>query len=249
MKLVAAKNKKSLWRAFAVIGALVVLGASVPASCIWRRSAAVPIGTLEYIDVSHKNRTLVVLLPGIYDTAGDFEQHGLIQAVKDRRINVDLIAVDAHYGYYATGNVIERLHADVITPALQRGYRNIWLVGVSLGGFGSLLYSKAHPEVVRGVLLISPFLGRPAQSIDPAEWLGERNGEESVWTWLSNYPTNENTLPRVFLAYGKEDKFAETNERLAKLLPPENVLRLSGGHDWRTWKVLWEQMLDRGILL
>jgi pimeloyl-ACP methyl ester carboxylesterase len=170
----------------------------------------------------------------------------LVQAVRDRKLAVDMVAVEAHFGYYLAGSVVDRVHADVVAPARKRGYRDIWFVGVSLGGFGSLLYSKAHPQEVRGALLISPFLGRPAQSMDPAGWLENRHGEDGLWQWLADYP-NRRGGPVIYLAYGEKDVFSDTGAQLAEFLSPDNVIRLPGDHDWPTWKLLWNQALDRGL--
>ena len=47
----------------------------------------------------------------------------------------------------------------MIDPARREGKDNIWLVGFSMGGLGSLLYLREHPEYIEGVCLIAPFLG------------------------------------------------------------------------------------------
>jgi pimeloyl-ACP methyl ester carboxylesterase len=207
----------------------------------------VPMERMEYTDDGKKNTTLVIFLPGIYDRAGDFERQGLVKAVRDRALRVDMVAVEAHFGYYLAGSVIDRLHADIILPARKRGYNDIWLVGVSLGGFGSLLYSKAYPQEVKGMLLISPFLGYPAHSLDPVSWLESRNGEDGLWQWLADYPNQRGTGPVIYLAYGEKDTFADTGAQLAQYLLPENVIRLPGDHDWPTWKLLWDEALNSGL--
>src|SRR6187397_3125337 len=47
-----------------------------------------------------QGRTLVVFLPGRGGSIQDFEQHGIIGALRDAAIDVDTVAVDAHLNYY-----------------------------------------------------------------------------------------------------------------------------------------------------
>ena len=82
-----------------------------------------------------------------------------MQAARDRSIDADLVAVRAHWGYYEKHIVVERLHQDVILPARAKGYRHIWFVGISLGGWGSLQYVRQHAKEIEGMLLLAPFLG------------------------------------------------------------------------------------------
>src|SRR5690606_40867279 len=58
-----------------------------------------------------------------------------------------------------SASVVERLQQDVVLPARMRGYRHVRLVGISLGGYGSLLYSKQYGEQIAGLFLMAPFLG------------------------------------------------------------------------------------------
>ena len=68
---------------------------------------------------------------------------------------LDVIAADAHFGYYRARSVVDRLHEDLIAPVADR-YERVWLVGISMGGFGSALYAMEHPDVVDGVIMLAP---------------------------------------------------------------------------------------------
>jgi pimeloyl-ACP methyl ester carboxylesterase len=70
-----------------------------------------------------------------------------------------VILADATFAYYREGNLIERLHDEVVAPALRAGYRKVWLTGASLGGMGALLYEQQHPGEMAGIVLFAPFLG------------------------------------------------------------------------------------------
>jgi pimeloyl-ACP methyl ester carboxylesterase len=66
--------------------------------------------------------------------------------------------VNAHLGYYAARTVLERLRQDVIGPARAR-YESIRLIGVSMGGLGTLLYAGRYPGHVTDVARLAPFVG------------------------------------------------------------------------------------------
>ena len=62
-------------------------------------------------------------------------------------------------GYYMDGSVFQRLKLDVIEPAKAKGYKKIWLVGNSMGGYGSVSYVRQYPRDIAGIVLLGPFLG------------------------------------------------------------------------------------------
>ena len=47
--------------------------------------------------------------------------------------------------------------------------------------------------------------------------------------------------------YGENDQFASANRLLAPVLPRERVFTTGGGHDWRTWRRLWEMFIVRAM--
>ena len=204
-------------------------------------------------------RTLIVFLPGIGDTVEDYERHGFLDAVKQTNWPADLVVVDAHYGYYANRTIIDRLHADVFEPAKALGYRDRWLVGISLGGFGALLYASRHALDVTGVVAMAPYLGGHAivQEIVAAggvgSWMpttiGDHDYDRQLWAWLKQYERREAALPALYLAYGERDMFVAAHQLLNPILPPEHVFVESGKHDWTTWKKLWGSILGSTCLV
>ncbi|MBI3897983.1 MAG: alpha/beta fold hydrolase [Gammaproteobacteria bacterium] len=217
-------------------------------ACAAMRPLAVPVVSQAYVASPQRSDTLIVLLPGISDSVHEFEQAGFLWSARRQGIDADIWAVDAHYGYYHRGVIVERLRYDIIEPARRQGYRHIWLVGFSLGGFGSLLYLKSYPHTIDGVLLIAPFLGSGSDSpFDPAELLQWRNGEHGLWQWLQDYAAGPRQPP-IYLGYGAQDKFAPVIARLAEQLPADHVLRMPGEHNWKTWRLLWDRVLERQLL-
>lgn len=203
-------------------------------------------------------KTLIVLLPGRFDAPDDFLKQGFIDALRARRIDADVIMPDLHFGYYREKSVVVRLHADAIDAARARGYAQIWLAGVSLGGLGSLLYAQEHAERLRGMLLIAPYLGEQEvhqeiraagglKSWSPAQ-IGENDFARRLWVWLRDQAGQPATEPVVYLGYGIEDGFAPGNALLASALPADRVMTAQGGHDWQPWLRIWERFLDKGLL-
>ncbi len=197
--------------------------------------------------------TLLILLPGAYDQPEDFIKHGFIKEVRDRTLDVDIQLVDAHTAYYTEFSVVERLHQDIIAPALRRGYQHIWLAGISLGGYGSVNYAAKHTEHITGMFLMAPFLGSrdiPAsihKSGGLKSWLaGELKADDydrKLWVWLQGYARAEQR-PKLYIGYGQTDRFASSNQLLADVLPPAQAFTTSGGHDWEPWQRLWQIFLN-----
>jgi pimeloyl-ACP methyl ester carboxylesterase len=223
------------------------------AGCARLRPTPVPIPTLRYPGTGPA-RTLVVLLPGRYDRPEDFGRYEFPEIAARAGIQADMVAVDAHLGYYYKRTIVERLREDVIAPARQR-YDRIWLVGISLGGTGSLLYAAEHPEDVAGILLLAPYLGEDElisqvaaagglQSWKAPQPLAPDDFQRHLWVFLQGATRPPARIP-IYLGWGKNDSFARANGLLAKELPPERVFTAPGGHDWKAWTALWREFVSQ----
>jgi pimeloyl-ACP methyl ester carboxylesterase len=202
--------------------------------------------------VTHRARTecLVVLLPGMGDSAAHFLQHALVEDARARGLRCDFVLPDAHLTYYREQNVGERVAADVLEQARARGYRRTWVVGVSLGAIGAIEATRRRPDLVDGLVLIAPFLGpadRVREALDGHPRTPTRRhlfvhvGPRT--SWLSETAQTER-LP-IFVAFGTDDRYAEAHARLAQWLHPSRVVSGPGGHDWHTWRALWSELATR----
>ena len=213
------------------------------------------IETIADVEGDPRERVLLVLLPPAYGTARDFIEQGFVAAVRSRGLPVDVIAAGAIADHYLDQTVVARLHADVIVPALAQGYRRLWLCGISIGGFGSLLTLQSHGADIEGVLLLAPYLGsRPAvndviRAGGFARWqppsAAPDDHERQLLAWLHGVLTVPLQGPPIYVAYGAQDRFAPSIEVLADALPAARVVRQPGEHDWATWIALWGALLDR----
>lgn len=198
---------------------------------------------------------LLILLPGIDDVLEDYELNGFIALAWHEGLAADMMVADLHFGYYSRRTALERLRHDVVLPARAQGYREIWLVGISLGGLGAALYAAEHPGDVTGLLLLAPYLGdkRFVASIDAAGGLkawqppepetGDEDYLAKLWRWFKRRAGEEAGQPAIYIGFGDSDPFARANSLLAQTLPGERVFVVPGGHDWQTWRRLWQQFV------
>lgn len=218
--------------------------------------AAIPIPVLEYgrMDAS-ENKHLLVLLRGLGGSSEDFHEHGLIQEIRTRRLPFDISVPDAHFGYYRSRTLEQRLKMDVIQPARRKGYRQIWLAGFSMGGLGSLFYLKRYQNDVDGVILVSPFMGWDP-ILDEIEasggihhWTPKResdNWQHLIWGWVKNYIDAPEAYPPIYLGYGSQDGMTGKGPALlSAALPKERVFAVTGRHDYKTFISIWNAHLDR----
>jgi pimeloyl-ACP methyl ester carboxylesterase len=205
---------------------------------------------------------LIAVLPGIGDRASDVIAEGLPRELTRAGVACDVLVVDAHFSYYREETIAERVARDVIDAARSRGYREVWLLGVSMGGLGAILAARRRPDAVAGVVLVAPLLGVPSYArpvIDEIEHAGglgawqagplprERHvlrDARSLWSWLDR-EVEGTPRPRVWLGFGTADRFAWKHEVLAAALPERHVVRAEGGHDWPTWRRVVRELSSR----
>jgi pimeloyl-ACP methyl ester carboxylesterase len=220
--------------------------------------APAPLRSIEYAQASTPAKCLFVLLPGRGDRAETFLERGFIEALQTRSLSIDIRAADATFGYYMSGTFLDRLATDVIAPAKSRGYEEIWLVGPSMGGFGSLFYARGRTEDVTGVLAIAPYLGdrKVIREIAAAGGLenwqaparvdefNRDNFQGELWRWLQAATQGKEPAPLMFAGYGKADRLSAANTLLTAELPPQRVFLTEGGHEWPAWRRILESFLD-----
>ena len=219
--------------------------------------APAPIRSIYYSTTpTTRQRALLLLLPGRSDTAADFEKQGFVQAARESHAPLDVVAVDARFGYYISKTLGQRVTTDVIAPAKASGYRSFWLAGVSMGGLGALLYAQQHPNEVDGVLAIAPFLGDDdvIEEIEHAGGLAQWKSigkaspgdyQRELWLWLGRCLPRAQGCPRIFLGFGTADRFVRAHRLLAAVLPPEQILEVPGEHEWAPWLRIFTLALPR----
>jgi len=234
----------------------VLLWAGMLFGCFPRGDPSKPLPTF-LAPAPQKAQRLVVVLPGRGDDLDDLRKSGVAQAVQSAWPDADVMLTGLALGYYLAGQAEQRLHDEVVGPARRRGYSQVWLVGASLGGMGSLMYNRAHPDEVTGIVLLAPYLGEHgllseiAAAGGAAAWqpppqpaaVNADNFQQELWRYLQSWSRDRAAARNVWLAYGKSDRLREAVPLLAPLLPPGHVLAFEGGHEWTVWTPATREVL------
>lgn len=191
----------------------------------------------------------VVMLPAAYSGPEDFVTAGFAQAVRRRGLDVDLTFVALEVSHVTDRSVVARVHEQVIAP-LRPHSSELWLGGISLGGYVALCCAEAAPQGLAGLCLFAPYLGshiitsevgRAGLRAWPCADLAEDDDERRVWRFIQRRAAAK--VP-IHLGLGREDRFLARHQLLAASLEPAEVDTVPGGHDWPTWSRLWENFLD-----
>ncbi|MBS0579401.1 MAG: hypothetical protein JSR36_09075 [Proteobacteria bacterium] len=189
----------------------------------------------------------VVMLPPAFAQAEDFRRAGFAEAVHTRRLAVDLVFADIEASHLTDRSALAQVWQ--LVAAARAESVDVWLGGISLGGYVALNVARSHPEALTGLCLLAPYLGshivtREVSQGALADWspapLGEEDDERQIWRFIQTRPA----LWPIHLGLGREDRFAERHRVLAQALPSADVDTVPGGHDWPTWHRLWENFLD-----
>lgn len=197
--------------------------------------------------------TLVILLPGAYHQPEEFIKQGFVSAVRERVLAIDLIMAELTFSDVTNQTALTKIHNTLIQPALAAGYQNIWLAGISIGGYVAISYADHYPEQLSGLLLLAPYPGNRMTTGEIAyaggieEWtpdaIPDEDTERGNWYWLKTHGNNGDI--EIYLSYGAEDRFAESHLMMAQALPVAHVDKISGDHVWPVWQQLWHNFLDK----
>lgn len=207
---------------------------------------------------SKTNDHLVLFLPGMRDDKSAFESAGFFKEGPNGSGRFDIVAVDAHFGYYRNKQLTTRVFHDILSSNREK-YRKISVLGVSLGGYGALWLADDYPAYIDQVILLAPFLGdvemvnRVIEMDGMRQWyLTSQLNNQSVddpkifgdetWVWL-NRLIYESNKPLI-IGFGEQDRFARTGHLVAQELPKRHVYIDQGGHDWKTWYKLWQTLRE-----
>ena len=247
------------WRVNAGINRKIILILSFSLSifsCTPNSDVNEPVELL-WDKLGEKTNSLIIFLPGLYDTAEIFKEEQFFTIARKAGIKADMVAASIHIDHLLQEMMVERIEVDILKQAKKAGYNNIWLVGVSLGGLNSLLFYRKHHKEICGVVVLAPYLAdkdltkelklaggiknwHPKSVIDK-EVINQQL--QFLWVWLKEQD-NKNTLSQIYIGYGDKDKYAEANEFLVARLDKKNVTVISGAHEWKTGQILWQKQLS-----
>jgi pimeloyl-ACP methyl ester carboxylesterase len=205
-----------------------------------------------------KAKCLIVFLPGAGDNGSAYFDQGFVKMVRDHKLSADLVASDATFRYYFKGTFLERFEKDVMAPNLAKKYEHVWLVGISMGGFGSLFYPSQRPGQVDGVLALAPWLGDDDLNLKIRDaggvkaWqapekapVNEDNYQQQLWRWLKGVTTQNEPGPILWLGWGTKDQtMAGSDSMLGAVMPQDHIMSAEGAHQWKPWKEMFERFLN-----
>ncbi|MGB6603646.1 MAG: alpha/beta hydrolase-fold protein [Steroidobacteraceae bacterium] len=197
----------------------------------------------------------MLLLHAAYASPAEFLREGFAAAVRARGLDLDLVLPELELDTVLDRSVLPALRTELILPARAAGCREVWLGGISLGGYVALACAARHPEDIDGLCLLAPYLGSHivtgeieraggVEAWQPGEPT-EADDERRIWQFIRSRGTAGS--PPIHLGMGKEDRFAARHRLLATALPPTHVASVPGGHDWPAWRKLWEHFLDTAM--
>lgn len=248
-----------------VATALVALAALATTACSLVRSPTTPMAFVfdrapASSPAATPARCLLVLLPGIGDSMADLVDHGMLAMVRERRVAADVLIADAHFGYYRTRTATQRIWEDILQPRIA-DYDEVWLAGVSLGGFGALLCASdvevAHHAPIAGILAVAPYLGGDGVATEVLAAGGLRSWQppredptigQQVFGWLRGYGDPAASRPLLFLGVGAADDLRHQVRAAATILPASHVFHVPGEHDWPAFLAVWSRLLDQAPL-
>src|ERR1043166_3972358 len=92
--------------------ALTCTAALLTSACYRPQPTVVPLRTLDIPAASQAARCLVVFLPGRGDLPEDFFRQGFDRELRAAGSSCEVVAVDAHLGYYFERSIDQRLRED-----------------------------------------------------------------------------------------------------------------------------------------
>jgi pimeloyl-ACP methyl ester carboxylesterase len=198
----------------------------------------------------------ILLLPGAKESGDGFARAGFHDAVRERGLAIELEYCELEFEHVTDRSMLDRLRIGSVAAARAAGCDAVWLAGVSLGGFLALDFAEQYPTELDGVCLIAPYLGtriitreiRLAGGV--AGWspgdVAAEDEDRRIWRFIKSHGGRQ---PALYLGYGRDDRFGDSQQLLADALPPESVDVVSGAHDWPVWRQIWNLFLDKWPML
>ncbi|MGN2250030.1 alpha/beta hydrolase-fold protein [Frateuria sp. GZRe14] len=240
-----------------LLGPLVAL---LLAACSAGGDITRPIPT-RWVPAAQPPHRLVVMLPGRGDDLQSLGKRGIAQTIHEQWPDADVILTGLTMPFYREGRAAERLHEEVLLPARVRHYDQVWLAGISLGGLGALMYDRAYPGEIDGMLLISPYLGdkplyreiRAAGGLDrwqpgPPQRFTAQTYQRELWRYIQSWSGDPGRAGSIWVAYGDKERFRDRIGLLAAQLPPGHVFELPGHHNWTLWSPAATTLLEHARL-
>ena len=243
--------KKALFIRSVRISLLYFAVACALSGCLFLAKPAPQIPTeLLPAPSGHADR-LVIVLPGRGDDLAMLRKSGIADVIQQSLPNADVLLAEVTLAYYMQGRATQRMHSEIVEPAKQKNYREIYLAGASMGGMGVLMYEREYPNDMSGLILMAPYMGDAALTKEikaaggvthwdpgpvPPELSRDLVPKEEwrvVKSWSASSPRSKN----VWLICGRSDRLHEAAKLIAPELPTDHFIEVDGSHAWKVWTV------------
>lgn len=229
----------------------------------------------EDYNTSQRTYPVLYLLHGHSDNETNWVQSGQVKTIADKAIAnetaVPMIIVmpdawDTWYVNQYDGKApYEDMFFEELIPYMEKTYRirstkeSRAIAGLSMGGYGSFLYSLHHPDMFSACAPLSA-----AVFDDNVMKARQGNSHKDLYFrlygpgleyWKKNSvlqilsESNENNLPRVryYIDCGDDDHLLEGNFQVHKLMQekkiPHEFRVRDGGHSWSYWRSALPEVL------
>lgn len=236
------------------------LVALVLAACAAGGDITRPIPT-RFVPAAQPPHRLVVMLPGRGDDLDSLGRRGIAQIIHRQWPDADVILAGLTMPFYREGRAARRLHDEVLASTRAQHYDQVWLAGISLGGLGALMYDRAYPGEIDGMLLISPYLGdkplyreiQAAGGLDrwqsgPVQAFTPETYQRELWRYIQRWSGDPGRAGSIWVAYGDKERFRDRIGLLGAQLPPGHAFELPGHHNWTLWRPAAITLLEHARL-
>ena len=215
------------------------------------------INVYSYPSEKH-NIPIVILLHGVYGSSNVWMDLGGAHLVYDKLrkqgLSEFILVMPSDGGLWdgsgylplgQHGNYEKWIVEDVVDGVLDNidgaGKKsNVYISGLSMGGYGALRLGAKYPEIFSGISAHSSVtsLADLQQFIDNpiSDYYCENQHESNIRYWLEK---NRSIIPPLRLDCGKDDSLYESNLSLCKALNNLSIDyqfdSFSGGHEWEYW--------------
>jgi len=227
-------------------------------------------------ETSNRNYPVLYLLHGLGDDQTGWVQFGDVQQIADKQINsgeaVPMIIVmpDAKRTFYVNNYDGSYKYEDFfikeLIPYIEKNYRARTdkefraVSGLSMGGYGSLLYSMHHPDLFTACYAMSAAVFTDDEIIKMDDdtfnevfgfsgLFGKNKGKDRICKYYNdnsilylaaNMPDNQKDKVRFYVDCGDDDFLFRGNSALHVMMREKNIPHeyrvKQGGHEWPYWR-------------
>ncbi len=221
-------------------GLIILVSICIFSGCSVLKPAKTQMETA-WLEKQEDNKKLLVFLPGLGDDLDSFRDNNIAELMTASCRDIDILYADAYFAYYRNRSLLRHLQEQVFQHA--QGYQTVYVLGVSMGGLGSLLSAREFTDQVDGLILLAPFLGDRETLGDIAaaggvgKWHPKNTDNEygELWQWIQSQRKTALFAENTYLLSGHEDALHTGHQVVKSLVPSSNFVTVEGGHNWQVW--------------